>query len=92
MLPSYKRNRALSLFFVIFLTFNNMILLNLTLNVLYVYYKETMSKNLDQIIDSSVKEKRQPNIKFIKRVRIFYLLIILENMGQLIKKKKQSNQ
>lgn len=51
-----------------------------------------MSKNLDQIIDSSVKEKRQPNIKFIKRVRIFYLLIILENMGQLIKKKKQSNQ
>ena len=59
MLPSYKRNRALGFFFVIFLIFNNMIVLNLTLNTIYVYYKETMSKNLEQKI-----VKMQSSIKF----------------------------
>lgn len=64
MLPSYKRNRALSLFFVIFLIFNNMIVLNLTLNVIYVYYKEIVSKNLERKMDSSVRIKTQASIQF----------------------------
>lgn len=60
MLPIYKSNRYASLFFVLFLLINNVILLNLTLSVFYLNYK----KNFEESLSKETTQEHEARYKF----------------------------